>query len=195
MSNCLKEFFELEPLIFFAKLIWATKKLFLISFANIRIVHYFVGQQGSFISIKSVQALHISIVGSLVMSKLRRMVLVSAKFNHLLTIQLLKVQLIPFKSFLVFECIVLIVFESSRLFLLVFYLEWLLNWRKYWTQLTSLTIVKLGYGCFLISHWTSSSWKKWIFIPLFVGWWPASLSFRHSLGCQILILLSSNLHS
>ena len=72
-----------------------------------------MGQQGSFISIKSVQALHISIVGSLVMSKLRRMVLVSAKFNHLLTIQLLKVQLIPFKSFLVFECIVLIVFESS----------------------------------------------------------------------------------
>ena len=194
MSNCLKEVFELEPLIFFVKLIWATKKLFLISFANTRIVHYFVGQQGSFISMRSVQALQISIVGSMVMSKFRRMVLVSAKFNHLLTIQLLKVLLTLFKSFLVFECIVLIAFESSRLFILVFYLEWLLNWRKYWTQLTSLTIVKLGYGCFLISHWTSSSWKKRIFIPFFVGWWPTSLSFRHSLGWQILILLCSNLH-
>ena len=82
-----------------------------------------MGQQGSFISMRSVQALHISIVGSLVMSIFRRMVLVSAKFNHLLTIQLLKVLLTLFKSFLVFECIVLIAFESSRLFILVFYLE------------------------------------------------------------------------
>ena len=82
-----------------------------------------MGQQGSFISMKSVPALQISIVGSLVMSKFRRMVLVSAKFNHLLTIQLLKVLLTLFKSFLVFECIVLIAFESSRLFILVFYLE------------------------------------------------------------------------